>query len=265
MSFNVKLTDGNSYVIDTWSGGTLPYQSIAEIDAWQPVDANDHNTKYYYAGLSDIGSASKPVTQADRDIIVAKARDLLKEGKLWHLTGYGVSNVARNNVSIIDNIGILDDVIGTWSNGTHIKEFDYLQTNTANQSSSGVMAYGTIGANLKALDTAIGSWSGGHYIKNSVSSSNPADTTHLTVGQALSALDDALYNYYYTFRVDERVEVIEFAKELRSNKKEMSSLDFMPIKSSSDLRINLIKAEDPLTFSAKTRDDSLVLMEVRHA
>ena len=32
-------------------------------------------------------------------------------------------------------------------------------------------------------------------------------------------------NYYYTFRVDERVEAIEFAKELRSNKKEMSSLE----------------------------------------
>ena len=75
---------------------------------------------------------------------------------------------------------------------------------------------------------------------------------------------DAL-NYYYTFRENERYEAIEFAKELRSNKKEMSSLDFMPIKSSSDLRINLIKAEDPLTFSAKTRDDSLVLMEVCHA
>ena len=72
-------------------------------------------------------------------------------------------------------------------------------------------------------------------------------------------------NYYYTFRVDERVEVIEFEEELRSNKKEMSSLDFMLIKSSSDLRINLIKAEDPLTFSTKTRDDSLVLMEVCHA
>ena len=72
-------------------------------------------------------------------------------------------------------------------------------------------------------------------------------------------------NYYYTFRMDERVEVIEFAKELRSNKKEMSSLDFMLIKSSSDLQINLIKAEDPLTFSAKTRDDSLGLMEVCHA
>ena len=72
-------------------------------------------------------------------------------------------------------------------------------------------------------------------------------------------------NYYYTFRVDERIETIEFTKELRNNKKEMSSLDFMPIKSSSDLRINLIKAEDPLTFSTKTRDDSLVLMEVCHA
>ena len=85
-----------------------------------------------------------------------------------------------------------------------------------------------------------------------------------SVAENLQALDDSL-NYYYTFRVDEMVEVIEFAKELRSNKKEMSSLDFMPIKSSSDLRINLIKAEDPLTFSAKTRDDSLVLMEVYHA
>ena len=78
----------------------------------------------------------------------------------------------------------------------------------------------------------------------------------------LYSVENQLYNYYYTFRVDERVEAIEFAEELRSDKKEMSSLDFMPIKSSSDLRINLIKAEDPLTFSAKTRDDSLVLMEV---
>ena len=86
-----------------------------------------------------------------------------------------------------------------------------------------------------------------------------------TVGIAISTLANQLYNYYYTFRVDERTEVIEFANDLRSNKKEMSSLDFMPIKSSSDLRINLIKAEDPLTFSAKTRDDSLGLMEVCHA
>ena len=87
------------------------------------------------------------------------------------------------------------------------------------------------------------------------------NASHLATTGAVNQL----LNYYYTFRVDERVEAIEFAKELRSNKKEMSSLDFMPIKSSSDLRINLIKAEDPLTFSAKTRDDSLVLMEVCHA
>jgi len=79
------------------------------------------------------------------------------------------------------------------------------------------------------------------------------------------AQTDALLNYYYTFRVDKRDEVIEFTKELKGNEKEMSSLDFMPIKSSSDLQINLIKAEDPLTFSTKTRDDSLVLMEVCHA
>ena len=80
-----------------------------------------------------------------------------------------------------------------------------------------------------------------------------------------SALSNSLYNYYYTFRVDEISEHTEFTEELISNKKEMSSLDFMPIKSSSDLRINLIKAEDPLTFSTKTRDDSLDLMEVCHA
>ena len=93
---------------------------------------------------------------------------------------------------------------------------------------------------------------------------NVADGINAHDAVTLGQLNDAL-NYYYTFRVDERVEVIDSAKELRSNKKEMSSLDFMPIKSSSDLRINLIKAEDPLTFSAKTRDDSLVLMEVCHA
>jgi hypothetical protein len=121
-------------------------------------------------------------------------------------------------------------------------------------------------------------FNGKSYSSNLTTYSSTYSTT-TSVGKNLEALDfavikaqadvdyinDVTFNYYYTFRVDERDEVIEFAKELRSNKKEMSSLDFMPIKSSSDLRINLIKAEDPLTFSTKTRDDSLDLREVCHA
>ena len=152
--------------------------------------------------------------------------------RLIHSIDYGST--------IIDNLFALDYVLGALPSGTYVSNMQ------------------SMGDNVKALDTAIGAKiaSDGHYIKKS-------DTNSITAN--LSALDYALYNYYYTFRVDERDEVIEFAKELRSNKKEMSSLDFMPIKSSSDFRINLIKAEAPLTFSAKTRDDSLVLMEVCHA
>ena len=47
--------------------------------------------------------------------------------------------------------------------------------------------------NESNLDTKLGGWSGGHYIKASTSMTQEADTDHLTVGQALSALDTQLY------------------------------------------------------------------------
>ena len=132
----------------------------------------------------------------------------------------------------------------------------------------------------KALDTAIGAKivSDGHYIKKS-------DTNSITAN--LSALDYALYNYYYTFRDDKTVEVIEFAKELKKTFPVIlrSAEHDVRISAQSAARIDTgLKSGDrhvaslltmtnqgvnvseaPLTFSAKTRDDSLGLMEVRHA
>ena len=252
---------GDTYQLATTSIWTRIFSWVDEFPlAYRILDDyywTFSNGKWYNSYIT----SNPGLSTADKNELISQFRNM--GYNLVNPTAKGDVNFTRNTVTLADNIAILDEVIGTWGDATYIKKFDSLEYR-GTDASTGYKS-STIGANLKALDTAIGSWNGGHYIKNSVSSSTPADTTHLTVGQALSALDEQLYNYYYTFRVDERVEAIEFAKELRSNKKEMSSLDFMPIKSSSDLRINLIKAEDPLTFSAKTRDDSLDLREVCHA
>ena len=69
-----------------------------------------------------------------------------------------------------------------------------------------ISASNSIIQNLRVLDTAIGAKiaSDGHYIKKS-------DTNSITAN--LFALDEQLYNYYYTFRDDKTSEVIEFAEE----------------------------------------------------
>ena len=45
-----------------------------------------------------------------------------------------------------------------------------------------------------------------------------ADEALITINSTLKAVSNSLYNYYYTFRVDERVETIEFALFLDNEK-----------------------------------------------
>ena len=95
--------------------------------------------------------------------------------------------------TITANLIMLDYVLGKLPSGTYVSNMQ------------------SMGDNVKALDTAIGAKiaSDGHYIKKS-------DTNSITAN--LSALDYALYNYYYTFRNDKTVESAEFALFLDNEK-----------------------------------------------
>ena len=95
--------------------------------------------------------------------------DLIDRFKLQDAPVRSIYNMS----SVIGSLIELDYVIGLIESGYNISKVK------------------TIGENLKALDTAIGAKiaSNGHYIKKS-------DTNSITAN--LSALDYALYNYYYT-------------------------------------------------------------------
>ena len=79
----------------------------------------------------------------------------------------------------------------------------------------------TILDNIRYIDLAIGRVNAGHYVgAYSVNFDNNGGVTSInnTISDNINALDNALYNYYYTFRVDERVETIEFALFLDNEK-----------------------------------------------
>ena len=88
----------------------------------------------------------------------------------------------------------------------------------------------------------INGWSGGNYIKNNVEDGDDPDSTHLTVGQALTALDsalgknttydfstqsvaDVLVNNYYTklMKKDEKFDTNEGIMDVKSLKKDTNS------------------------------------------
>ena len=98
------------------------------------------------------------------------------------------TSTINKELPIMTDLINLDHVLGALPSGTYVSNMQ------------------SMGDNVKALDTAIGAKiaSDGHYIKKS-------DTNSITAN--LSALDYALYNYYYTFRDDKTSEVIEFAEE----------------------------------------------------
>ena len=210
-------------------------------------------------GYGTIASGISSVSLGD----YSRAKGVFSVAVGMHALASGNSSVALGNYSTANEDGVIS--VGHLAGD---KTFDEEETYSSDYFRRIVNVAEGSGAHDAVTVSQLGNIASGTKILNANGESAitfGTESGQTTVGTAISNVANQLYNYYYTFRVDERVEAIEFAEELRSNKKEMSSLDFMPIKSSSDLRINLIKAEDPLTFSAKTRDDSLVLMEVCHA
>ena len=143
-----------------------------------------------------------------------------------------VSNVSRNpgiteyngngyqtissSYSIIQNLEAIDRLLGSYPlpnigqvYGSYQNNWNYVNLYRA----SGEAYYHTIApyisiiSNLSLLDYALGTLPSGRYVSNMKS-----------MGDNVKALDDALYNYYYTFRDDKISEAAEFTLFLNNEK-----------------------------------------------
>jgi len=185
-----------------------------------------------------------------QDYVVANvSRNYVVDGNSWYNVSSSLNyQTISSSKTIIQNLEALDVVIGSypiWGNNSVIKNKSFLASARRNNTAlNSIDSYGTIignlialdytlgtlpsgiyvsnlqsmGDNVKALDTAIGAKiaSDGHYIKKS-------NTNSITAN--LSALDYALYNYYYTFRVDESKEVTDSASFFQKDFSTLQEVD----------------------------------------
>ncbi len=144
----VTLSDNNTYNIFSHTGGIGRLATIVDETAWIEI-----NGLWYNPGLwddpSNKGGSRNKVSENDKALII----NSFKENVVWNaVTSNFTQTITRNNISLADNIAILDDVIGQWSDGKYIKKFDSLEYD--GNASTGYKT-STLGANLQALDYAL--------------------------------------------------------------------------------------------------------------
>ena len=106
----------------------------------------------------------------------------------------GVTGSTIKSLNVMGNYGTTDKVDVTIDSGLTLDSGAEINGGyyTKVEQSGSTLTFSDKLINESGLYTKLGAWTGGNYIKANADFDNPADADHLTVGQALSALDTGI-------------------------------------------------------------------------
>ena len=223
----------------------------------------------------DVTTLSKTDTV---DVNITGENDILAQNNAYTLASTNPDDTTEEQIeqAYLDNL--------TSSSRNYNKTYAFrsakLMTSGNNQT---YVQYGDA-ITLKWLyENYINGWSGGNYILNNVTDGGNPDSTHLTVGQALTALDsalgknatydfgtesvaDVLVNNYYTklMKKDEKFDTNEGIMDVKSLKKDTNSSQGRIIKGVSAFPSNLCAYPFDTPHTANDNHKSVIVMSAKH-